>query len=640
MVKMSLFLSIVESMFIKKCDLRKCMKTKLLARLRTMQTNKTNGGKLNMTTVSKFISKKILAIMVLAVFVLSIVPIVWAEDAQPGAENQAGDLGVPNQGQANQPNQLPINKVPQPNIPGQANKQGAQPFNQEPKQFNQVGDQPGKNQPGNKPFVNPKDNPMKVGPKFKEGKESQGQEGEFEGEFKEPQEGEDINSEVEDKEGKKEEQGFKPKFPQFVNDFFNKWKKQPFEPGAAEPQGQFGEQGQPNDQNGESGEPKGQFDQPGQPMGEPGEQGQFDEQGQLPPRMFESKSEGCWVGEEPVPCPGENQVPPELIERHRKFNQQFLEAKENYKEAKGKLVERRRELVQLKEKASACTEESEDCQEAKEQMLVGTQNHLLKTGEVMEGSLDKLVNRVEDSNVLTDAEKVEAKAKISELNEKIKAKLEEIEALTNGEINAAELRLKIKELKDLWQEVSKAQRWTVTQMINNKMENVVDKHMEYVNGMEMRVADLEKKGAAPERIEALKDKVEEFKEEVAVLAKYQEAADKAWEASKGDVTKGTFTEAKDKQQEMREQLKVTKEMLREFIVMYKEVYKATVKTSQPLPPVAEGTSPVSGETPESEAVEGTTEEASETEEETAEEADEAASETAESTTDSGLATSE
>gem|GEM_PF-6406451 len=573
------------------------------------------------------ISKKILAIMVLAVFVLSIVPIVWAEEAQPGAENQAEGSGEPNQGQA-QPNPGQFNQGVQPNNPGQGNN-GVEPFNQEPKQFNQVGNQPGKNQPGNKPFVNPKDNPMKIGPKFKEGKESQGQEGEFEGEFKEPQEGsqegEDINDGVEDKKGNKEEQSFKPKFPQFINDFFNKWKKQPFEPGAAEPQ------------------PRGQFGQPGeqgQPMGQPGEQGQFGEQGQLPPRMLEGKSEGCWVGEESVPCPGENQVPPELIERHRKFNQQFLQAKENYKEAKGKLVERRRELAQLKEKTSACTEESEDCQEAKEQMLVGTQNHLIKTGEVMEGSLDKLVNRVEDSNVLTDAEKEEAKAKISELNEKIKAKLEEIEALTNGEINAAELRQKIKELKDLWQEVSKAQRWTVTQMINNKMENVVDKHLEYVNGMEMRVADLEKKGAAPERIEALKAKVEEFKDEVAVLAKYQEAADKAWEASKGDVTKGTFAEAKDKQQEVREQLKVTKGMLREFIVMYKEVYKATVKTSQPLPPVAEGTSPVSegnspvsGETQESE-------ETSEAGEESAEEAGEASSETAESTADSGLATSE
>ena len=619
------------------------MKTKLLARWAT----KINGGKLNMTTVSKFISKKILAIMVLAVFVLSIVPIVWAEDAQAGAENQPA-VGEPNQGQAQpnpgQNNQGQFNQVPQPNIPGQANKQGAQPFNPEPKQFDQVGNQPGKNQPGNKPFIDPKNNPMKVGPKFKEGKESQGQkegfEGEFKGEFKEPQEGEDINSGVEDKEGKKEEQGFKPKFPQFVNDFFNKWKKQPFEPGAAEPQGQFGEQGQPNDQNGESGEPKGQFNQPGQPMGEPGEQGQFGKQGQpndqngqpgqMPPRMLEDKSEGCWVGEERVPCPGENQVPPELIERHRKFNQQFLQAKDNYNEAKGKLVERRRELVQLKEKASACTEESEDCQEAKQQMLVGTQTNLVKTGDVMESSLDKLVNRVEDSNVLTDAEKEEAKAKISALDEKIKAKLNEIETLANGEINAAELRLKIKELKDLWQEVSKAQRWTVTQMINNKMENVVDKHLEYVNGMEMRVADLEKKGAAPERIETLKDKVEEFKDEVAVLAKYHEAADQAWEASKGDVTKGTFTEAKDKQQDVREQLKVTKGMLREFIVMYKEVYKATVKTSQPLPPVAEGTAPVSEEAAE---------EASETEEETAEEA-ESASESAAEESNSDLATAE
>src|SRR3989344_8134324 len=245
------------------------MKTKLSARLVT----KINGGKLKMTNISK----KILAIMVLAVFVLSIVPIVWAEDVQPGAENQAEGLAEPNQGQA-QP-------VPGQNVPGQ--------FIPEPKQFNQVGNQPGKNQPANKPFIDPKNNPMKVGSKSKEGKESQGQEGEFEGEFqgefKEPQEGEDINGGIDDKEGKKEDQGFKPKFPQFINDFFNKWKKQPFEPGAAEPQGQFGQPGaMPPGQPGQFGEQGQSNDQNGQP-------------GQMPPRMLEDKSEGCWVGEELVP---------------------------------------------------------------------------------------------------------------------------------------------------------------------------------------------------------------------------------------------------------------------------------------------------------------------------------------------------
>jgi len=252
-------------------------------------------------------------------------------------------------------------------------------------------------------------------------------------------------------------------------------------------------------------------------------------------------------------------------ERYETLKQKHLEVKEMLKEKRTKLAE-------LQERAKKCKENPEECKVAKNEIKIVAKDKLEQTIELIQRSLEKLVNRVKDSEKLTDEEKQEAVDQINELQDKLNAKIDEVKALDpTSEDYRVEFRNKVKELKSLWNEVTKKQKLILTHLVNNKMENIVDKHEEYYNAMMMRIENL--KDASEEDISALKEKADEFRSAVDVLNKeYQEAQD-AWKVAKTENTKETLESAKVEQDDVRKQMKVTKELLREFVKDFNEVYK-------------------------------------------------------------------
>lgn len=286
------------------------------------------------------------------------------------------------------------------------------------------------------------------------------------------------------------------------------------------------------------------------------------------------------VLEEPVKGK-ENKVPPkkqvnikqkskkfleETKEKIRNNRERYNKLKEKQKEAKQFVEKHRERLNELKGKVNKC--EGDDCKEFKKNLKVGVKNHLVKTSDLIARSVEKLLDRIENSNVMTDEEKEEALVKVRALEEKLSAKKDEIEAMAD-EATAAEIRGKIKELKDLWNEIRKEQRWIITQLINNKMGNLADKHDEFYNSMQMRISNLKEKGATDEQLEKVRTIAEEFKVAVDKLKADQEAADAAWENSK--VSKERLEDAKEKQIVVRKDLRETKELLREFVKEFKSI---------------------------------------------------------------------
>lgn len=252
-------------------------------------------------------------------------------------------------------------------------------------------------------------------------------------------------------------------------------------------------------------------------------------------------------------------------EKFKQARERYLAAKEKYKEAKERFKEQKEKLQQMKARVKACVDDSEECQNLKKELRQGAKKHLLKTSDLILRSLEKLINRVKESKVLTAEEKEEALERISGLERKLAAKKEEIEALAE-DVTAAELREKIKELKALWKKVRKEQRWIVTQLINNKLGNIVNKHEEYYNAMQMRITNLEEQGVNAEELKAI---AERFKGAVDQLKESQEEADQAWREAKSNPD--ALELAKEKHRQVREKLKETKKILREFIVKYKEL---------------------------------------------------------------------
>ncbi len=256
----------------------------------------------------------------------------------------------------------------------------------------------------------------------------------------------------------------------------------------------------------------------------------------------------------------------ETKEKIKNNRERYNKLKEKQKEAKQFVEKHRERLNELKGKVNKC--EGDDCKEFKKNLKVGVKNHLVKTSDLIARSVEKLLDRIENSNVMTDEEKEEALVKVKALEEKLSAKKDEIESMAD-EATAAEIRGKIKELKDLWNEIRKEQRWIITQLINNKMGNLVDKHDEFYNAMQMRISNLEEKGASAEDLERVRAIAEDFKEVVDKLKVDKEEADAAWENSRASKERLEF--AKEKQKIVLEDLKKTKELLRDFVKEFKSI---------------------------------------------------------------------
>lgn len=248
------------------------------------------------------------------------------------------------------------------------------------------------------------------------------------------------------------------------------------------------------------------------------------------------------------------------------------EAKTRYEEAKEALKEKKERLSELKQKAR-CTEESEDCRSKKLDLKRGVREHLIKTIELIDRSLAKLKEQVDNSKVLTEEEKQDALQRIAELEKQLTDKKAELEGLADSMSNE-ELRTQIKELKYLWHTVRKEQRWIVTQLINAKQDNMVNIYVRYGERAEAQITKLEEQGAMVTQLEELFAKYRESVEELKVA---QGEANAAWLEAKSSPE--ALEQARELQQAFRQKAKETKMVLRKLLQEIKEVQQEVREVS-------------------------------------------------------------
>lgn len=236
---------------------------------------------------------------------------------------------------------------------------------------------------------------------------------------------------------------------------------------------------------------------------------------------------------------------------------------EKLKELKDKLLERRHKIAEdMKEKVS---ERRELVQQYKtEKKVASAKAYLLRTTELMSLTLEKLQDRVENSKAMTEEEKTQALDSITKLEEKLTAEKLRVETLAEN-ATAEEIRAITKELKDTWTEVRREQRWIITQLINSRQDNLVEKHTEYYNAMQMRIDSLKKQNVETSALEQLAAK---FKEQVDELKADYQAMEELWKQVKD---RESLTEVHEAQREVREDIVAAKTTLREFLSKYKEL---------------------------------------------------------------------
>lgn len=268
----------------------------------------------------------------------------------------------------------------------------------------------------------------------------------------------------------------------------------------------------------------------------------------------------------------------------KEVKETFKEKKELYQEAKQAFQEKKEQLSELKDKAR-CKEESVDCNSKKKDLRKGVRDHLVKMVELIDSSLAKLQDLVTSSKVLTEEERQEALDKIAVLEEKLTAKKKELEALADTMTNE-ELRTQIRELKDLWHQVRKEQRWIVTQLINSKLDNLVDIYANYGERAEAQIAKLKEQGAD---VTSLQELLVKYNTKMEELKLAQTDARIAWMDAKSNPE--ALDKAKELQKLFREKAKETKTVLRELLRQIKEVQQQVLSEERDETENAQETAP-------------------------------------------------
>lgn len=264
------------------------------------------------------------------------------------------------------------------------------------------------------------------------------------------------------------------------------------------------------------------------------------------------------------------------MEAEKEFTKEQIEqmrervnnAKKMYEQARERYEEQKDELKELRDRFQACKDddESTECDRVKKNVSVGVKNHLTKTTELIEKSLERLTEHVNDSNVLTDEEKQSALDSINALEVKLTAEKERITAMAET-ASAEELRGEVKNLKQLWQDVSKQQKRIIATMTSSKMENLVDKHADLEESMRKRIDAAKEKGIDTTELETI---LARFKTAVAKLEADQATARTFWQQAE-KMSKESLEQWREAQEVVKDDLKRTREILREFVKLYAEL---------------------------------------------------------------------
>ncbi|GEM_PF-4067169 len=266
------------------------------------------------------------------------------------------------------------------------------------------------------------------------------------------------------------------------------------------------------------------------------------------------------------------EVREELKERVEKLKEQYKEERKDLKEARKEYEKQRDDFLQAKARVRVCRSDSEECNIIRVELKRGVVNHLDRTFTLIDSSLAKLKERVDGAQNLDATEKQRALEAIVSLEENLTLQRSEVEALAVNATNE-ELKAAIKDLKDTWHNVRKIERRIIAMLMNQKLDTLVEKHQEYVNGLQLRVDTLAQAGVD---VSELEDILVEFKAQVQLLEEHHAKLETVWAE---DVSFERNAESWHRvQKKMKEDLEKSHELLRKFMRVYAKL-KGEVHTN-------------------------------------------------------------
>ncbi|MFH1064652.1 MAG: hypothetical protein V1729_06220 [Candidatus Woesearchaeota archaeon] len=259
-----------------------------------------------------------------------------------------------------------------------------------------------------------------------------------------------------------------------------------------------------------------------------------------------------------------------------KAREKYQNAKENYAQARERYQERRGEFIEAKEQYQSCKgDDSEECLALREDLKEKAKPHLTNVADLILKELERLREKIQSSEDLSEEEVAEITADIDAKIAEIQAAKDEIENLgedaTKEEINAA-----AKTIKDAWQKAKLSIKKHAARAVNARLGNLVHTTEKLEERLYNARDKLVEKGLD---VSALDAKLSDFSSELDNAADLYNQAKALWKdatsdtdvENAGEQVKALLTEAK-------QALTNAKNMLREVVSEIKSLNNGNLDT--------------------------------------------------------------
>jgi phage gp36-like protein len=324
-----------------------------------------------------------------------------------------------------------------------------------------------------------------------------------------------------------------------------------------------------------------------------------------------------------------------LKERRQEIKAKIVEAKaqvvaarQHYVEVKQTYLSERQKFLEARQEYLDCDDlTTEECKAKRDELKGKARPYLLNIADLVLGELDRIKEKVQSSEELSDEEKSEITSDLDARIEEVTEAKSVIENLDN-ESTREDVNAAAKTIREAWRNTRVSLKKDTGRLVNAKLGNIIEK-TESLEAKLTKVRDrLEEKGAD---VSVLDEKLDDFSAKIDSARENYEAAVQAFKDAH------TVQEVNDAVKEVHQYitdakaaLKDARDFLREAVNEIKRLNKGSLEVEAEEEEAEEQEEQEAEETEEQEAeeVEEETGEGTGVEEETAEESEEEAAETA------------
>lgn len=246
----------------------------------------------------------------------------------------------------------------------------------------------------------------------------------------------------------------------------------------------------------------------------------------------------------------------------------YLVAKEKFTNARNKADETKDKFKLAKEKVLKCKgDEGEECEGIRAQINTKAKEHVMNIADVILEHLNKIKSRVESNEDLSDEEAAEMIAELDAQIAEIEAAKETIEISESKE----EIIKATKEIKNSWQRMKKNVEVTVGKLVNARIGGIIVKSEQLQIKLERIMERIAEEGTDTTELESL---VDEFNISIETAKeKYKLAIEKFTEAKNNTITPDTalIREGQEFMKDAHAALQDAQKTLRDILHMIKQV---------------------------------------------------------------------